>query len=249
MGRIPIVFLLRMLAGCSSMLTTALPPPVDYQLDYPAVAVACAQGFSAGVRVLDFSTAAPFDRPEMVVVRPGGEVRFSGDFQWVEAPGRMLSEALERDLSAGTEFPLVFGADAPVAVPLELTGRVFRFAWERRGKNSQGVLKVEVSLLEAGPPLRVLFHRVYELRSPLRARSDSSLFAAGMSALAGRFSLELRRDLCAAASRDRKRHTRRRRNRRRRRPGSRPRHHRGRWSSQPAPNSANGPSGIPSGPV
>jgi len=202
MGRIPIFFLLLMLAGCSSMLTTRLPPPHYYQLDYSPVAVGCSRGFSGGVRVLDFTTATPFGRPEMVVTGPDGDVRFSDDFQWVDTPGRMLAEALERDLSAGTEFPLVFGANAPVSVPLELTGRVFRFAWERQGKDYRAVLKVEVSLLETGPPLRVLFHRVYELKGPLKAGNDSSLFAASMSALVDRFSRQLRRDLCAASGRE-----------------------------------------------
>ncbi|MGA7978973.1 MAG: hypothetical protein WCA32_01950 [Chromatiaceae bacterium] len=48
----------------------------------------------------------------------------------------------------------------------------------------------------------MLFHRTYDLPVPLRAGSDRSLFADSMSALARRFSLELRCDLGTAADRE-----------------------------------------------
>ena len=200
MGRLPLLFLLLLpLSGCSSLLTTRLPAPVYYQLDYTPAPLACPQSFSGGLRVSDFATAIPFDRPEMVAIRPAGEVRFSIAFQWIDTPGRMLAGTIERDLSAGTLFPAVFGAGAPVSVPLELTGRVMRFGWLQQGGNSRGVLQVEVSLIAAGASPRVLFHSGYDLQGPPQGQNRPALFAESMSGLAGRFSQQLRRDLCAAA--------------------------------------------------
>ena len=193
--------LILLLSGCSSLLTTRLAAPVYYQLDYAPAPVACGHSFADGVRVMDFTTATPFDRPEMVATGRGGKVRYSSGFQWVDTPGRMLAEDLERDLSAGSLFPLVAGGNTSLNLPLELTGRVFRFAWLKQGEDFRAELRVEVRLLATGPPLRVLFHRTYELKGPVRRKGGSALFAAGMSALTGRLSEQLRRDLCAAAGR------------------------------------------------
>ena len=188
------------LAGCSSILTSEKPAPVYYQIEYEAAPVDCEHSFNQQVWVWEFSAASPFNRAEMVVVQPGGEVRFSDAYQWVASPGVMLAEHLARDLSTGELFPLVVTGTRPGIIPLELSGRVYRWAWEEEGEVSRAVLKIELSLIETGAEREVVFHRMYNLRSQAFDKDNSVLFAQAMGDLVGRLSGNIRRDLCRVAA-------------------------------------------------
>lgn len=192
-------FLLLPLAGCGSILTTKTPAPVYYQPEHEPARVDCGKGFDRGVRVWELSAAHPYNRPEMVVTMPGGEVRFSSAYQWVASPGAMVADELARDLGTGNLFPLVVSGDNPLVVPLDLTGRVDRFAWVQEN-GAHAALTVETSLVEIGVSRKVLFRKVYDLRSGDFARDNSALFARAMGGLMARLSEELRRDLCQAAA-------------------------------------------------
>lgn len=201
MKRLALSLVVLFLAGCSSLLTTEAPAPVYYEPQYDVSPVSCAASFRGVLRVWEFSAASPFGRPEMVVVKPDGEVLFSGTYQWVSSPGVLVAEQLTRDLSAGGLFPLVVTGDSPLSASLSLTGRVDRFAWEKDGEASRAVLKVETSLVESGAGRRILFHHIYEMKSPPFSGSDSAVFARAMGGLMGRFSERFRKDLCAVAGR------------------------------------------------
>ena len=194
--RLPLIAAVALLAGCSSLIVSSTPPPVYYQLDYAPAAPNCGKAFQQGVRVRQFTASSPFDRPAMVVTKPQGQVLYSQAYQWVASPGTLVAESLLRDLSQGTLFPqAVSGADT-TAVPLELTGHIFAFAWERTGSASRPLLEAEVSLAGGEPPGRVLFRKNYHMEGRSLKSDDAQAFARGMSALMRDFSETLQKDLC-----------------------------------------------------
>ena len=187
-----------LLAGCASLIFPSGKAPVYYQLDYQSPLVRCSRAFHQGVRVWKFVTSSPYDRTEMVVLQPDGQVRFSSGFQWVASPGTLVAESLQQDLTASALFPQVVSPDNPTVVPLELTGHVFVYAWERGGLASWAALSVEVSLVNTRTPRKVIFRREYSLKSGPFVEDTSAAFARAMSALVSQFSEKLQRDLCAA---------------------------------------------------
>jgi len=186
------------MAGCSSIFPRSAPP-VYYQLEYPPPVVHCRQAFTKGLRVWQFTSSSPYRRTEMVVLKPDGKVLFSSAFQWVANPGTMVAESLQHDLTAGRLFPQVVSANDPAAAPLELSGRVFVFAWERAGTVSRAALQVEVSLVDTEEPRQVVFRREYDLCSQPFADNSSHAFARAMSELMREFSARFQQDLCTAA--------------------------------------------------
>jgi ABC-type uncharacterized transport system auxiliary subunit len=185
-------------AGCGGKLFPKSNPPVYYQLDYQPAPVHCRQAFQKGLRVWRFTDASTYQRTEMVVIQPQGQVAFSSAFQWVARPGALVADDLQRDLAKSRLFPQVVSGNDPVTVPLELTGRVFVFAWERNGASSRAALQVEVSLIDTDEPRHVVFRRQYDLKSQPLGEDSSAAFARGMSELMGQFSERFRQDLCRA---------------------------------------------------
>jgi ABC-type uncharacterized transport system auxiliary subunit len=186
-------------AGCASLIFPSSPPPVYYQLDYQATPRPCPQAFNKGVRVWTFTSSESYRRTGMVVLKPGGEVAFSSAFQWVAGPGTLLPDSLQRDLTLSSLFPRVVGANDPTGAPLELSGHVFVFAWERTGPISRAALQIEVSLIDTDEaPRRIIFRREYDLRSGPFAEDTSTAFARAMSGLVAEWSQRLQQDLCAA---------------------------------------------------
>jgi ABC-type uncharacterized transport system auxiliary subunit len=183
--------------GCGGILPEPGPAPVFYRLAYDPPPVDCPCSFDQRVRVREFSAASPYDQMEMTVLRPGGEVSFSGTYQWVAPPGRMVAESLGRDLSAGDLFPAVSMEADPSFPPLELTGRIYTFAWERNDGKERAVLTVGVSLTDTVGDSGILFNRIYRFRSPPHPDGKAPLFAAAMSELVGDLSVRLRQDLCS----------------------------------------------------
>jgi ABC-type uncharacterized transport system auxiliary subunit len=185
-------------AGCGGKLFPKEKPPVYYQLDYQPPPVHCQHAFQKGVRVWGFADASTYQRTEMVVIQPQGHVAFSRAFHWVARPGTLVADNLLRDLAMSRLFPQVVSGSDPVTVPLELSGRVFVFAWERRGAVSQAALQVEVSLIDTDKPRHVVFRREYDLKSQPLGEDSSSAFARGMSELMRQFSEKFQQDLCKA---------------------------------------------------
>jgi ABC-type uncharacterized transport system auxiliary subunit len=184
-------------AGCSSILPTA-PPQAYYDLAYDPAPVQCARSYSSPVEVWDFSAVAPFDRAEMVVTQ-GREVSFSRGHQWVDRPDVMVAGKLIRDLGAGRLFPLAVSPRDPEGAPLEITGNLYRFAWEKDGGSARARFEADVILRKSGEPAQILLHRRYQVDSDaLPATTDAAVFARAMSGVVGRFSALLRRDLCDA---------------------------------------------------
>ncbi|SCZ49607.1 ABC-type transport auxiliary lipoprotein family protein [Thiohalomonas denitrificans] len=189
-----LVVVILSVGGCGGILPGAGPAPVFYQFDYDTRPFDCPRPFDKRVRIREFSTASPYDRLEMTVQRPGGEVSFSGTYQWVAPPGRMVAESLERDLSAGGLFPAA--SLEPDPSPLELTGRIYTFALEQKGGEEQAVLTVGITLTNTGES-EILFQRIYRLGSPPVPEREAPLFASAMSELVGDLSFRLRQDLCS----------------------------------------------------
>ncbi len=185
-------------AGCSSILPKA-PPQEYYDLGYDAEPVQCAGSYAAPVEVWEFTAAAPYDRPDMIVTQ-GGEVSLSHGHQWVDRPGVLVAGKLIRDLNEGRLFPLAVSPRDPEGGALELTGNLYRFAWEKDGGSARARLEVDVVLRKTGDRTQMLLHKRYDLQSgPVTSPDDASRFARAMSGVVARFSSVLRHDLCAAA--------------------------------------------------
>jgi ABC-type uncharacterized transport system auxiliary subunit len=185
------------LGGCSSLIFPSSSPPVYYQLNTGPSTVHCPNAFHKSIRLWKFGAASPYDRREMIVVQDGREVSISSAFQWVAPPAAMLGDMLYRDLSMGGIFPQVVTANDPVDVPLDMTGRILVFAWEREGETSRAVLEFEVSVTGMDGGSGALFHKSYSLKSePVKGEGSSEEFAQAMSRLAEEGSERLRRDLC-----------------------------------------------------
>jgi ABC-type uncharacterized transport system auxiliary subunit len=186
------------LTGCVSFSLPKAAAPVYYQLDYQHTPVPCSRAFQKGVRVWKFTSSSPYGRTEMAVLNPEGKVQFSHSFQWVASPGTLVSQSLLRDLTLSPLFPQAVSANDPANVPLELSGHVFVFAWERTGSISRAALQVEVSLIDTEPPRRVIFRRSYDLKSGPMVENTSAAFAQAMSGLMQEFSQKFQQDLGAA---------------------------------------------------
>lgn len=184
------------LASCVSFHLPSAAPPVYYQLDYQAAAVHRPQAFKKGVRVWKFATSSPYGRTEMVVLKPQGQALFSSAFQWVANPGILVADSLLRDLAQSRLFPQAVGANDRTNAPLELSGHIFVFAWERRGAASQAALQLEVSLVDIEAPRQVIFRQQYDLRSEPFMEDTSTAFARAMSDLVAKFSKKFQQDLC-----------------------------------------------------
>lgn len=183
--------------GCGGLLPEPGPAPVFYRLDYDPPPVDCPRPFDQRVRIREFSAASPYDQMEMTVLRAGGEVSFSGTYHWVAPPGAMVAESLGRDLSAGDLFPAVSMDADPSFPPLELTGRIYTFAWEQNDGEERAVLTVGVSLTDTVGESGILFYRIYRFSSPPCPEGKAPLFASAMSTLVGDLSVQLRQDLCS----------------------------------------------------
>jgi ABC-type uncharacterized transport system auxiliary subunit len=184
------------LASCVSFHLPSASAPVYYQLDYQSPAGSCPQAYKKGLRVWKFTASSPYGRTEMVVLQPQGRVSFSSAFQWVSSPGTLVAESLLRDLALTRLFPRVVGANDPTQAPLELSGHIFVFAWERNGIISRAALQLEVSLVDTEAPRRVIFRREYDLRSEPLGEDTSAAFARAMSGLVAQFSSRIQHDLC-----------------------------------------------------
>lgn len=196
-----IIVLVLLSGGCSSMLIKNTKAPIRYQLTYKAAPVNCAASFDKGLRVWDFTAISPYDQTQMIVEEPDGQTLSSSTYQWVANPGEMVAQSLLRDLSTGSMFTQVVSANDPTNVKLEMTGRVFEFAWRRSGSSARAVLQVEISVSSSGASPSVLFRKSYNLESsPFTDDNSSETFAGAMSELVGELSRRLREDLCETAS-------------------------------------------------
>ncbi len=193
-----ILFLVALsVAGCSSLIFPSSSPPVYYQLDHKTSTIPCPAKFAESVRMWRFGAASPYDHRDMVVIRDGREISVSHAFLWVAPPGAMISDILFRDLSKSGLFPQVVTANDPVQVPLDMTGRIEVFAWEREGDVSRAVLELEVSMTENVSAAGPLFHKSYSFKSePVSGEGSSADFARAMNSLVENLSVRLGGDLC-----------------------------------------------------
>ncbi len=184
-------------AGCASILPKA-PAKAYFDVQYGTERVACSRSDPSPVEVWSFTAAAPYDRTDMVVV-DGREVSFAGDHQWVDRPGVLVAQALMRDLGGDRLVPLVVSPRDPAGAPLELTGTLYRFGWEKEGRSARATLEADVVLRSTGGGARILLQRRYDVDSaPEAATDDASAFARAMSGVVARLSVLVRRDLCTA---------------------------------------------------
>lgn len=189
------------LTGCTNALRPTSPDPVYYQIQYPTKDITCSHSFDAGLRIWDFTTSTPFNQTQIVVLRTENKVLFSRDYQWVDAPGIMITENLQNDLSQGSLFDPVVSSMPQISTPFELSGHVNTFACKQTDNQYQALLEVEVSLNDNQEQEKLIFHKTYSLQSKIFPKKDVSIFVQKMSLLIGKFSHLLQVDLCNTAER------------------------------------------------
>ena len=184
-----------LLCGCS-MFSKATPPDY-YQLDYGFQATTCARPFQGAVRVWPFSASAPFDREQLIVVAPSGNVRISSHYNWVGPPGNMVADKLTRDLALGKVFQdaVPIGNSMPAAY--EMSGQIYRFALEENGSPPRAILDLEITLWQEKPSRLLLFRKHYHYLSPPLPGSDPSEYARSTAGLVSQLSVDLRNDICS----------------------------------------------------
>jgi uncharacterized lipoprotein YmbA len=191
------------LSGCSSLIFKPSKAPELYQVPYNPQVVSCPGRFEQGVRVWEFSAAAPFDRPGMVVREGSSQLLLSRESQWIASPGAILADHLYQDLIQGSLFPEVATGATPRVPPLTLTGRIFDFAWNKE-VTSRAELKVEAILAGEGRGEQMIyFHKVYTLTGERLLQNTPNAFAEAMGRLLGEFSQRLQSDLCTIAGKPR----------------------------------------------
>lgn len=190
------------LPGCSSMLLPSTPAPVYLRLAYESPSVSCTKPFDRGLTVFDFSEAAPYDGTRLVALSGNHEVELSSAYRWVARPGSMVAGMLVRDLSESSLFPRVSGGTSPSPPPLELTGRILDFAWQKSKGRGQAVLDVLVSVVDREQPEKVLLSKDYRFTGLLVDGSSASVFGRQMSGLVRRMSAALEKDLCRVRARE-----------------------------------------------
>lgn len=185
-----------LLSGCSSLLFKSTPAPVYYQLEYEPVSVDCPKGFQKGVQIWGFGASSPYNQPDMVVIEKGQKVNYSGSYQWVASPGTLVANSLQRDLTEGPLFTQVVGSNSPLTPPLELTGHIFTFAWERTESGYRAHLYVETSLVDTSGRRKVILRKGYRFTSKPYQNDSPDNFAEAMSSVMQEFSKSFQEDLC-----------------------------------------------------
>ncbi len=188
------------MSGCAGAFFPSAEPAVHYGLDYEPAAIPCSAGSPGAIRVWDFGAGEPYDQPAMVVLEEDGRVTTSEVYHWIAAPGTMISDSLIRDFDQRPESLWAVGSDDPVQAPLEISGRVLRFGQERSAERTVAVLEVVVSVVQVDPEPLVLLQRTYRYEATTADDGPPADFARAMGELVGRFSADLRSDLCEAAA-------------------------------------------------
>jgi ABC-type uncharacterized transport system auxiliary subunit len=185
-----------LLSGCLHSLYPKSAPPQYYRIDYPFQPAKCARPFPATVRLSTFTGSAPYDREQMIATSPDLQVQFSSHYQWIAPPADMVANDLMRDLSIGKVFETVAPAGGSMPAAYGMSGQIYRFDLEKSGASSSALLDLEITLWRE-KPRTLIFRRHFHYQSPPLTSDGPGEFAAAMSQLVARLSMDLRNDLCA----------------------------------------------------
>jgi ABC-type uncharacterized transport system auxiliary subunit len=185
--------------GCAGVIRPQVSQPELHRLQPVDQARSCRHAFDRSLRIWDFSTAEPFNRNRMAVLNPNGTMVFSREHQWVDLPGVMIAQALQRDLSRSGLFTTVVRGMPEVDAAYELSGRLLAFGCQRGRGGDRAAFRVQVSLHQQDKPEEPIFHRTYSYRSPPAATLSASDFVDAMNGQAARFFSQLHKDLCRLA--------------------------------------------------
>lgn len=190
------LFCALLLSGCLQALYPRTKPPQYYRIDYPFRPSLCGKPFPATVRIGPFTASPPYDREQMVLCAPGREVDFSSHYQWIAPAADMIANDLMRDLSIGKVFENAVPAGSSVPATYRMSAEIYRFDLEKGRTSSRALLDLEITLWRV-KPRRIVFRKHFHYQSPPLASNGPSEFAAAMSDLVARLSMDLRNDLCA----------------------------------------------------
>ncbi len=187
-----------LLYGCGPLFKAA-PPPDYYGVEWKPIPAGSCSARAGALTVWPFRAAQPYDRTEMVLVRDGAATKLSEHHRWIAAPGEMLADGLIQVLSRTGLFEAVGDpADPAAASNLQMSGRIYRFALQQRGKEALAVADVRVILWTEDRPKKILFQRTYHLTERLGSQVSAEHFASAMSRALNQLTHALVRDLCAA---------------------------------------------------
>jgi ABC-type uncharacterized transport system auxiliary subunit len=190
------LFCVLLFSGCLQSLYPRTRPPQYYRIDYPFQPSLCNRPFPETVRIGPFAASAPYDGEQMILSAPGRKVDLSSHYQWIAPAADMVANDLLRDLSIGKVFESAVPAGSSVPAAYGMSAELYRFDLKKDGASSRALLDLEITLWRE-KPRRIVFQKHFHYQSPPLASSGPSAFAAAMSDLVARLSLDLRNELCA----------------------------------------------------
>ena len=132
----------------------------------------------------------------MIATSPDLQVQFSSHYQWIAPAADMVANDLMRDLSIGKVFENVAPPGSSMPAAYGMSGQIYRFDLEKSGASSSALLDLEITLWRE-KPRTLIFRKHFHYQSPPLTSNGPGEFAAAMSALVSRLSMDLRNDLCA----------------------------------------------------
>jgi len=91
------------------------------------------------------------------------------------------------------------GPDSSIMAPLEMTGRVFTFSWQKDESEYRARLDLEVSVIHSSER-KLILRKHFKLSSSSYHENSPDHFAKAMASVMARFSKELQEDLCRKAT-------------------------------------------------
>lgn len=185
-------------AGCGTILPTAAPP-VYYQIRIQEEAPACLTGKAQPLRVWPMDAIPPYDRTELILVKPPNVVELSSRHRWIASPGEMTAQAVVEAMAQARVFPHVDRPGSPGFVPeLHLGGRIREFAFRIDEGRRTALLDVRVFVWREAKPKRLLFQKNYRIVETASGDASPEELTQAMNRAVTRWAGELVSDLCHA---------------------------------------------------
>ncbi len=159
----------------------------QYMLQYDSPSAPKDDVLPTALQVTGFNGGPGADSQQMIYQPQRYERGAYSYHQWRATPGRLVTEALQRDLLASRLFLAVLGPESLQQGRFLLEGGVLRFLEVDQGQGAQASLEVVITLLDNQRRdlyQKVLFQKTYRAQASMAAKSGPALAAAMSQAMA-----------------------------------------------------------------
>jgi cholesterol transport system auxiliary component len=164
--------LLLLVAGCSALSSTAIPPPSLFALDRTETPTAKSRLWQDGAAVAKGKNAptlivnppyaaAGFDSQRIVYVRKAHQLEYFSHSEWVDTPARMIAPLIVAATEEGAAFRAVVLTPSAAAGDLRLDTEIIRLQHEFGGTPGRVRFTLRASLVD-NTTRRVLAQREFD---------------------------------------------------------------------------------------